>query len=151
MCINTLNARCEKINNMEIATFNYFAIISATVASFVLGGAYVTLFKKQLATLNGSADTESQAKQKPNPKGLIGIFIANLVMAFGLAWFINVLGTSSVLGALWLTLWSVIAFVAPLTIGPVLWENKTLKWWIFNNVINVICLFAMILILTFWK
>lgn len=135
---------------MEII-FNYFAILSAAVASFLLGGAYVAVFGKQLAKLNGSADTETQAKQKPNPKGLIGIFLANLVMAFGLAWFVNVFGISSVSGAFWLTLWSVIAFVAPLTIGPVLWENKTLKWWIFNNVINIICLFAMILILTFWK
>ncbi len=135
----------------SIFTFNYFAIISAAVASFLLGGAYVALFKKKLATLNGSADIEAASKQKPNPKGLIGIFLANLVMAFGLAWFINVLGTSSVSGTLWLTLWSVVAFVAPLTIGPVLWESKTFKWWIFNNFINVICLFAMILILTFWK
>lgn len=125
--------------------------MSAAVASFALGGVYVALFGRQLAKLNDSTDTETQAKQKPNPKGLVGIFIANLVMAFGLAWFINVLGTSSVSGAFWLTMWSVIAFVAPLTIGPVLWEKKTLKWWIFNNVINVICLFAMILILTFWK
>ncbi len=136
---------------METLDFNYLAIISAAVASFALGGAYVALFKKQLAKLNGSVDAETQAKQKPKPKGLIGIFLANLVMAFGLAWFINALGTSSVSGALWLTLWSVVAFVAPLTIGPVLWESKTLKWWIFNNAINVICLFVMILILTFWK
>lgn len=136
---------------METITFNYLAIIVAAVASFILGGAYVAPFKKQLETLNGSSDAEAQAKQKPNPKGLIGIFLANLVMAFGLAWFINALGTSSVSGALWLTLWSVIAFVGPLTIGPVLWKNKTLKWWIFNNVINVICFFAMILILTFWR
>jgi hypothetical protein len=136
---------------METITFNYLAIISAAVASFILGGAYVALFGKQLVKLNGSVDAEAQAKQKPNPKGLVGIFLANLVMAFGLAWFINVLGTNSVSDALWLTFWSVIAFVAPLTIGPVLWENKTLKWWFFNNAINVICLFAMILILTFWK
>lgn len=137
---------------MKNITFNYLAIISAAIASFLIGGAYVALFGKQLAKLNGSIiDVETQAKQKPNPKGLIGIFLANLVMAFGLAWFINVIGTSSTSGALSLTLWSVIAFVAPLTIGPVLWESKTFKWWIFNNVINVICLFAMILILTFWK
>jgi len=139
------------IKNMHNITFNYLAIISAAIASFALGGLYVALYGKQLAKLNGSVDVEAQAKQKPNPKGLVGIFLANLVMAFGLAWFINVLGTSSVLGALWLTFWSVIAFVAPLTIGPVLWEGKTIKWWIFNNIINVICLFAMILILTFWK
>ncbi len=94
---------------------------------------------------------EAQAKQKPNPKALVGIFFANLAMAFGLEYFINALGTSTVSNALWLTFWLFVAFVGPLTIGPVLWESKSIKWWIFNNVINVICLFAMILILTFWR
>lgn len=136
---------------MNEITFNYLAIICATALSFVLGGAYSVLFKKQLATFNNSSDSEAQAKQNQNPKGLIGIFLANFVMAFGLAWFINVLGISSVSNALWLTFWSVVAFVAPLTIGPVLWENKSIKWWILVNAINIICLFAMILVLTFWK
>ncbi|MCL4360384.1 DUF1761 domain-containing protein [Patescibacteria group bacterium] len=136
---------------METITFNYLAIISAAVMSFILGGAYTALFKKQLATLNGSADAEAQAKQKPNPKVLVGIFFANLFMAFGLAYFVNALGTSAVSNALWFTFWSFIAFVGPLTIGPVLWEGKSVKWWFFNNLINVICLFAMVLILTFWK
>lgn len=136
---------------METVTFNYLAIISAAVASFILGGIYAALFKKQLATLNGSTDAEAQSKQRPNPKSLVGIFFANLVMAFGLAYFINALDMSTVSSALWLTFWSFIAFVGPLTIGPVLWEGKSIKWWIFNNVINVICLFAMILILTFWR
>ncbi|MBI1822121.1 MAG: DUF1761 family protein [Nitrospirae bacterium] len=77
---------------MEAGAFNYLVIISAAVASFVLGGAYVALFGKQLAKLNGSTDAETQAKQKPNPKGLIGIFLANLAMAFGLAYFIGSLG-----------------------------------------------------------
>jgi cytochrome bd-type quinol oxidase subunit 2 len=136
---------------MEITTLNYFAIISAAIMSFLLGGAYVSIFGKQLAKLNGSTGTETQAKQKTTPKGLIGIFFANLAMAFGLTWFINTLGTSAISDALWLTLWSFVSFVGPLTIGPVLWEGKSIKWWIFNNLINVVCLFAMILILMFWK
>ncbi len=58
---------------MNEITFNYLAVISAAVASFILGGAYAALFGKQLAKLNGSVDAEVQAKQKPNPKSLIGI------------------------------------------------------------------------------
>ena len=134
----------------SIFTFNYLAIISAAILSFILGGAYAALFKKQLATLKGSTDAEVQAKQKPNPKSLLGIFLANLIMAFGLAYFTKALGTSTVSNALWLTFWSFVAFVGPLTIGPVLWEGKSIKWWTFNNIINVVCLAAMILILTFW-
>ena len=134
-----------------IFTSNYFAIITAAIASFALGGAYAALFGKQLAKLNGVTDIEAQAKQKPNPKSLIGIFLANLVMAFGLAYFVGALGTNSVSAAFWLTFWSFIAFVGPLTIGPVLWEKKSFAWWFFNNAINVVCLFVIILILAFWK
>jgi hypothetical protein len=136
---------------MAELSFNYLAIISAAVASFILGGVYAAIFKKQLVTLNGPTDAEAQAKQEPTPKALLGIFLANLVMAFGLAYFIGVIGTSTISSALWLTLWSFIAFVGPLTIGPVLWGGKPIKWWIFNNVINVVCLFTMILILAYWK
>jgi hypothetical protein len=134
----------------EIA-FNFPAIISAAVASFVLGGAYVGIFGKLQRKLNGLTEAESQAKQKVNPKGLVGIFLANLAMAFGLAYFIGVLSTNTFTSVFLFTLWAFIAFVGPLTIGPVLWEGKSIKLWIFNNVINVICLFVMILILTFWR
>lgn len=135
---------------MEI-TFNYFVITAAAIASFACGGVFAAIFGKQLAKLSGSESAEAQAKQKPNPKSLIGIFLANLAMAFGLAYFIGALGTDSVSSALLLTFWAFIGFVGPLTIGPVLWEGKSIKWWIANNAINVVCLFVMILILSFWK
>jgi hypothetical protein len=131
-------------------TFNYLAIVSAAVASFVLGGVWAALFGRQLARLTSPLGTETQAKQQPSPRSLVGIFIANLIMAFGLAYFIRAIGTNNALDALWLTLWSFIAFVGPLTIGPVLWEGRSIGWWISNNVINIICLFTMVLILTFW-
>jgi hypothetical protein len=134
-----------------IFRFNYLAIISAAIASFALGGLFVALFGKQLARLGSSAGSEPAAEQKPSPRSLTGIFIANLAMAFGLSYFIGAIGTSTVPGALLLTLWSFVAFVGPLTIGPVLWEGRTIKWWIFNNATNVVCLFAMVLVLTFWK
>lgn len=135
---------------MEI-TFNYLAIIASAIISFVLGGAYVGIFGKLQRKLNGFTEAESQAKQKADPKGLVGIFLANLAMAFGLAYFIGALGENTFTSVFWFTLWAFIAFVGPLTIGPVLWEGKSIKLWIFNNVINVICLFTMILILTFWR
>jgi hypothetical protein len=136
---------------MSDITFNYFAIISAAIISFILGGAYVAVFKGLYAKLNGLTEAQSQVNQKKNPKGLIGIFLANLAMALGLAYFVGALGTANLSGALSLTLWSFICFVGPLTIAPVLWEGKSLKLWIFNNVINIISLFVMILIITFWK
>lgn len=136
---------------MEAITFNYLAVISAAIASFILGGLYIALFSKQWARLNGFTETEAQAKQKANPRGLVGIFLANLAMAFGLAYLISALDTRNVLDGLRLEFWLFIGFVGPLTIGPILWEGKSIKLWIFNNTINLVALFVMIIILTFWR
>ena len=136
---------------MESITFNYLAIIVSAFASFVLGGVYVKVFSKQLANLSGFTNEETRAKQNANPKGLIGIFLANFAMAFGIAYFVSALNIVSISSSLWLIFWMFVGFVGPLTIGPVLWEGKSIKWWVFNNVINIVCLFVMTLILVFWK
>lgn len=137
---------------MEIAsTFNYFAIIVAAVASFILGGIYVNVFKSQWAKLNGFTKEQAKQNQQANPKGLIGIFLANLAMAFGLAYFIFSLNLHDISGLFWLNVWLFIGFVGPLTIASVLWEGKSIKLWIFSNIINVICLFVMALIIAFWR
>ena len=137
---------------MEIVlAFNYLAIIVAAVASFIAGGVYVNVFSKQWASLNGYTKEQAQKNQKANSKGLIGIFLANLAMAFGLAYFIVSIDIYDVIGAFWLTVWLFIGFVGPLTISSVLWEGKSIKLWIFSNIINVICLFVMALVLAFWR
>ncbi|HSR89098.1 MAG TPA: DUF1761 domain-containing protein [Candidatus Udaeobacter sp.] len=136
---------------MEAVIFNYLAVISAAVASFILGGIYVALFSKQSAKLNGFTEAEAKEKQKANPKGLVGIFLANLAMAFGVSYLIFALDVHSIVRVLSLEFWLFVGFVGPMSIGPVLWEGKSIKLWIFNNIINVIALFAMMLILTFWR
>ena len=137
---------------MEIIfTFNYLAIIAAAVISVVCGGMYVNLFKKQWAKLNGFTEAEAKQKMRANPKGMIGIFLANLAMAIGTAYLIYNMSIVSISGAIWLTFWLFVGFVGPLTIAPVLWEGKTIKLWFFGNAINIICLFVMILILAFWR
>jgi hypothetical protein len=132
-------------------SFNYFAIIVAAIVSFILGGIYVTVFRKQWAALNGLTKEQAKQKQKANPRGLIGIFLVNLSMAVGLAYLVVSLNLRSISEVFWLTFWLFIGFIGPLTIAPVLWEGKSIKLWIFGNIINVICVFLMGLILVFWQ
>ncbi len=136
---------------MHTVTFNYLAIISASVTSVVLGGVYIALFKKQWAKLNGFTEMEAEEKRKANPKGLVGIFLANLAMAFSVAYFVAALNITTIAGGVLFGFWVFIGFVGPLSIGPVLWEGKSIKLWVFNNIINIIALLAMIFILIFWK
>lgn len=131
-------------------SFNFLAIVVAAFVSVMIGGIYFAVFGKFAAKFNNVAQGDGKKMQQNMTRGYIGIFLANLFMAFGLAYFVAVLKVSSLIDGIWLTVWLFIGFVGPLTIGPVLWEGKSIKSWIFNNVINVICLFVMIIILAFW-
>ena len=137
---------------MNDITFNLVAIIAAGLASVVLGGLYVAVFGKQWAVLNGyTPEQVARIRKKGGPKGFIGITLANLAMAFGLAYFVGAVNAEGSSDALWLTFWAFVGFVGPLTLAPVLWENKSVKLWVFNNIINVVCVFVMSLILVLWR
>lgn len=136
---------------MDSITFNPLAIIVAGAASVVLGGIYVAIFGDLWAKLNGFTKEQVTRVKKGSPRGFIGITLANLAMALGLAYFVSALGTDNLSDVLWLTFWAFVGFVGPLTLAPVLWENKSLKLWVFNNVINVSCVFVMVLILANWQ
>ena len=137
---------------MENISFNILAILAAGLASVLLGGAYVGVFGKQGAKVNGYTEGQAKRAQKESgAKGYIGITLANLAMAFGLAYFVSALGTDNMSDLLWLTFWAFVGFVGPLSLAPVLWENKSIKLWVFNNVINVVCVFVMVLILANWR
>ncbi len=137
---------------MNDITFNPIAIIAAGLASVVLGGLYVAVFGKQWASLNGyTADQVARIRKKGGPKGFIGITLANLAMALGIAYLVSALNAAGWHDALTLTFWVFVGFVGPLTIAPVLWEGKPIKLWVFNNIINVTCVFVMALILVLWR
>jgi len=119
---------------------NYLAILACGVAAMILGFLwYGPLFGKMWADLMGcGAMTAEQVKekQKKATPGYIVQFIGALLMAYVLAHgltfgnaYLNMTGIGAGLqGAFWYWL----GFVAPVTIGSVLWDGKPMKLWYIN-------------------
>ena len=66
--------------------------------------------------------------------------------------FVNVLvgvGIVSVLGVV--GFWNWLGFVAPVTLGSVLWEGKSPKLWVLNNGYYLVSLIVMGVILALWQ
>jgi hypothetical protein len=138
---------------------NWLAILVAGVASMVLGFLwYGPLFGKMWATMMGwdkmnPADVE--AKKKGASIGYVVSFIGSLVMAYVLSHVIafsesfgNPAGLST---GLMTGLWMWLGFVAPVTLGSVLWDGKPLKLWFLNNGYNLLHLLILGAILASWK
>jgi hypothetical protein len=60
------------------------------------------------------------------------------------------LGTSGIYGGLMAGFWNWLGFVAPVTLGSVLWEGKSWKLWCFNNSYYLVMLLVMGVILSLW-
>src|SRR5215471_13123323 len=82
---------------MDIRTLNIWAILSATLSAFVLGGLwYSVLFRKAWMRANGYNEPDAP---KGNGKTFAIAFVLTLVMAFNLAMFLNEPKTTTSWGA----------------------------------------------------
>ena len=117
---------------------DYWAVFGAVVVSVILGFIwYGPLFGKQwMRTVGISHEAMEEAKRR----GMSGMWrtylmmiIGTLVMAYVLAHVIaafgealgeSVGGTGASAG-----IWMWLGFVAPVTLGSVLWENRPWKYW----------------------
>lgn len=135
---------------------NYLAVIVAAIASMVVGSLwYGPLFGKQWMKLMG-VTKESMAGAKVNMNKLYAIqALASLVMAFVLSHalvFASAYLHEEGLSAGFQTgFWNWIGFVAPVTLGSVLWEQKSWKLWMLNNAHYLVSLCIMGVILALWK
>jgi hypothetical protein len=126
---------------MSEVPVNYWAILVCGVASMVLGSIwYGPLFGKVWASLSGFANID-EAKKQEMMKGMTRsyalTFIAALITAYILSHvmifassYMNVSASSAgVTSAIWMWL----GFIAPVTLGSVLWEGKPWTFWVINN------------------
>lgn len=134
---------------------NYFAVLASAVASFVLGFLwYEPLFGKQWKALMGFTDESMKAMKMMPLQATIGGFIASLVMAYVLAHSLvfaaAYLGVSGIKAGLQGGFWNWLGFVAPVTLGAILWEGKPWKLWFLNNAYWLLSLLIMGAILALW-
>lgn len=141
---------------MSVVPINYLAVLLCGIASVVLGSLwYGPLFGKQWMALSGMTHEQiEQGKSKSMVKLYALAFIGSLVMAYVLAHallfasaYFNAGGLSAGLMA---GFWNWLGFIAPVTLGAVLWEGKPWKLWALNNGYQLLLLLIMGVILATW-
>ncbi len=135
---------------------NYLAILVSAIASMILGYIwYGPLFGKQWISLSGlSREQLDSQKAKGRGKSYALMFVGSLVMAFVLShtliFAMDFLGTEGISAGLQTGFWNWLGFVAPVTLGSVLWDGKPWKLWVLNNAYNLLSLLVMGVILALW-
>jgi hypothetical protein len=137
---------------------NFLAILGAAVASMVVGFIwYGPLFGKPWSKLMGWGEmTPEKMKemQKKATPGYIASFVGALVMAYVLTHIYTYASiytqTYGVTGGLMAAFWCWLGFVAPVTLGAVLWDNKPLTLWYINGGYYLVLLLAMGAIVGMW-
>ena len=142
-----------------VPPINEFAVLASGVAAMVLGGLwYGPLFGKQWIALMGF-DAQKVADMQAKGAGamwksyllmFIGALLMAYVLAHGLVFGNAYLGTSGVSGGLQGAFWYWLGFIAPVTLGSVLWEGKPWKLWILNAGYYLALLLIMATILSLW-
>lgn len=131
---------------------NYLALVLSSVASMIIGMIwYGPLFGEAWMKEMGftKADME-KAKKKGMAGTMFTAFVSWLVLSYFAGYFIEMAGTAGdymaslkVVGAIWL------GFIATVSLGSVLWENKSVKLYILNNGYDVVTFAAITAILTY--
>lgn len=122
---------------------NLAAVLTATVAAFVLGMLwYGPVFGGYWKKLMGFSDADMKA-MKLSPMAamvvmLVLSFLLNYVLAHGIAFGNIATGMSGVEGGMVGAFWYWLGFGLTFTAGPFLWENKSWKLWAFNAVYYLI-------------
>ncbi len=119
---------------------NWWAIIVTTVVSFALGNIWFgPLFGTYwIKVTTGMSMEEAKAKMGPDQKKMmyrsmvlvvIGALITNFVLLHNVTFGSAYLHITGVAAGLQAGFWNWLGFIAPITLGSVLWENRPWKFW----------------------
>lgn len=140
---------------MEIGV-NYWAVLVAGASSLAVGFVwYGLIFKDEWIRLMGFTPESMKSMSMTPTRAYILQFLASLVMACVLAavlyyksLYFNLGG--AMLGAT-VGFWAWLGFVAPVSLGSVLWEGKSWKLWYINASNYLVTLVIMGVILGAWQ
>ncbi|HSR89125.1 MAG TPA: DUF1761 domain-containing protein [Candidatus Udaeobacter sp.] len=136
---------------------NYLAILVCGIVSMVIGYLwYGPLFGKVWMGLMGMRmENMTEEKKKGMAKSYFMMFVGSLFMAYVLSFnlifaatYLKMTGLSA--GAV-CAFWNWLGFIAPVTLGSVLWEGKSWKLWLLNNGYQLVTLVVMGTILMAWR
>ena len=128
---------------------NYLAVVVAALANYITGAIwYAALFRNAWTRLAGVA--EMKVTVLSVVLALIGALLTSYILDHALI-FANVyLKTSGVGGGLMVGFVNWLGFIAPVTLGSVLYERKPWMFWVLNNGYWLLSLLVMGIILSAW-
>jgi hypothetical protein len=128
---------------------NYPAVVVAALANYVIGAIwYAALFRKAWAKLSGVA--EMKVTVLSVILALVGAFLMSWVLDHALIFASAYVKMTGAGGGLEGAFFNWLGFVAPVTLGIVIYEKKSWKLWLLNNGYWLISLLVMGIILSVW-
>lgn len=142
---------------MPPVPLNYVAIAAAAVANMILGSLwYGPLFGKTWMKLSGISMGHMNAEMKKQITisytiMAIGSVVMAFVMAHSMVFAMSYLEITGVSAGVQGGFWNWLGFVAPVTVGTVIWEGKPWKLWFINAGFYLVSLIVMGIILALWQ
>ena len=129
---------------------NLAAVIVAALVNYAIGSLwYGVIFRKPWLKLSGVSEMKVTALSVI--LALVGAFLTSYILDHAIIFASAYLRTSGVGAGLTTGLFNWIAFIAPVTIGVVVYEKKPWALWILNNAYWLVSLLVMGVILSVWK
>ena len=136
---------------------NYLAVVGAAIFSIVLGFFwYGPLFGKKWIALSSMTNEKIASMKKSGmTKNYLlmtaGTLLMSYVLAHALIFASEYTKITGIQAGIMAGLWNWLGFIAPVTLGAVLWEGKSWKLWLLNNAFYLVSLIGMGIILALWK
>lgn len=132
---------------------NYVSVLVAALAAFVVGFLWHgPVFGKMWMKLsNITPEQLEKAKKQSMAPRMIGALVQQLVTAYVLAIFLAGVSTMDAVMAIRIAFWIWLGFIATILLNGVLWENRTVKLYLFNIVYQLVNLIVMALVIGLWR
>ena len=133
---------------MEIQ-LNYVAVLLAAIAAMAVGALWYSPLLFVKAWLKETGLSEKDMKKGMSPMAAMGVgFLVQLLSAYVLAHFLVLVQADSMQEALQAGFWIWLGFIATTQIGSVLWETKSIKYFVINAAHTLLSMLVMAAVLT---
>lgn len=137
---------------MDIS-INSWAVLAAAIAHMAIGMIWYSppVFGKLRMSYMGLTPQRMEELKKRGMGRIYCVsFVTAFLMSYVLAHFVKIWDVEDIGGALQLAFWLWLGFVATVSLGSVLWEGKSLKFYFLNIGYQFVAIFIMAVILAIW-
>jgi len=133
---------------MDIAV-NYGAVLVAAIVSYAIGAVWHSPigFGKQWMRMMGLTAEKMRSMPLTAKQAMVLGFFVTVLVAFVLAYFMNVTGAVDISSALQLGFLVWLGFLAPTLANGWLWEGKSLKLFLFNAAYQLVSIESIAVVL----